>query len=142
MFKALCIKALNVNHIGFTLVYRVHTRQKGSTELLTKMLEKELESYFIDGLKEIGCLVFKFVSPGNAGVPDRIVISKTGSVYFVELKRPGGKVRRLQEICIRRLREHKVWAGVISTRPEVDKFCQMVYEADLGILQRGNKNEL
>ena len=110
--------------------------------MLTKMLEKELESYFIDGLKEMGCLVFKFVSPGNAGVPDRIVISKTGSVYFVELKRSGGKVRRLQEVCIRRLREHKAWAGVISTRAEADKFCQMVHENDLIILQRGNKNEL
>lgn len=127
-----------MNRIWFTEVHRVNTRRKGSTELQAKILEKELESYFIDGLKEIGCLVFKFVSPGNAGVPDRIVISKTGGVYFVELKRPGEKVRKLQEVCIRRLREHKVWAGVVSTRAEVDKFCQMVYETDLGILQRGN----
>lgn len=97
-----------------------------------KILEKELESYFIDGLKEIGCLVFKFVSPGNAGVPDRIVISKTGGVYFVELKRPGGKVRKLQELCIRRLREHNVWAGVVDSRASADAFTDMVQRWDNG----------
>ena len=121
-----------MNRIGFTLVYRIYIRQKGSTELLAKMLEKELESYFIDGLKEIGCLVFKFVSPGNAGVPDRIVISKTGGVYFVELKRPGGKVRKLQEFCIRRLREHNVWAGVVDSRASADAFTDMVRRWDNG----------
>ena len=104
----------------------------------TRILEKELERYFTEGLKQIGCLVFKFMSPGNAGVPDRVVISKSGGVYFVELKRPGGKIRKLQELCIRRLREHNVWAGVVSTREEAGRFCKMVYEADLGVLQRGN----
>ena len=36
-------------------------------------------------------MAYKFVSPGNAGVPDRVVILQGGKSGFVELKRPGEK---------------------------------------------------
>ena len=76
-------------------------------------------------------MVFKFVSPGNVGVPDRVVVSKKGKVYFVELKRPGGRIRKLQTMCIQKLRNHNVWAGVLSTRSEVDDFCELVIKNDM-----------
>lgn len=38
------------------------------------MLEKELERKFMYTIKKLGGKAYKFVSPGNAGVPDRIVI--------------------------------------------------------------------
>ena len=44
------------------------------------MLEKQIEKYFTDKLKELGCIVWKFTSPGTAGVPDRIVIMPYGKV--------------------------------------------------------------
>ena len=94
------------------------------------MLEKDIEKYFRHKLIDQGCLVFKFVSPGSVGVPDRIVISKTGKVYFVELKRPGGKVRKLQILCMQKLRKHNVWAVVISAKAEVDDFCKLVIRND------------
>lgn len=94
------------------------------------MLEKDIEKYFRHKLIDQGCLVFKFVSPGNVGVPDRVIISKTGKVYFVELKRPGGKIRKLQTTCIQKLKSHNVWAGVISTKAEVDDFCKLVIRND------------
>lgn len=50
-------------------------------------------------------LVFKFTSPGNAGVPDRLFIF-SGLVVFMEIKRPGKKLRALQQFQIDRLRAH------------------------------------
>ncbi len=90
------------------------------------MLEKEIEKYFGDSLKSLGCLVYKFISPGNAGVPDRIVIAPGGWVYFIELKRPGGRVRTIQHIQMNRLKEHGVYVDVISNKQEVDEFCKRV----------------
>lgn len=61
------------------------------------MLEKDLEQLFRKQLTELGCLPLKFVSPGMAGVPDRIVLIPGGQVLFVELKRPGEVLRPLQQ---------------------------------------------
>ncbi len=60
------------------------------------MLEKEIEKNLRIAVVKIGGLALKFVSPGMAGVPDRLVLLPTGRIFFVELKRPGGKMRALQ----------------------------------------------
>lgn len=61
------------------------------------MLEKEVEKYLRDEVKRIGGKAYKFVSPGNDGVPDRLVCLPGGAVAFVELKAPGKAPRPLQE---------------------------------------------
>ena len=38
------------------------------------MLEKDIERKLVAGVKRSGGKAYKFVSPGNVGVPDRIVI--------------------------------------------------------------------
>ena len=91
-------------------------------------LEKEIEKYFKDKLEGLNCLVYKFTSPGNAGVPDRIVVSPQGKVYFIELKRPGGKVRAIQQVQMDRLKDHEAYVAVISNRQEADEFCEQVEE--------------
>ena len=53
------------------------------------MLEKELELKIKNLVESLGGKCFKWVSPGCAGVPDRICILPPGHVIFVELKRPG-----------------------------------------------------
>lgn len=51
--------------------------------------EKTTEAYLRDAVKAMGGRAYKFVSPGNNGVPDRLVVLP-GPVYaFVELKSPG-----------------------------------------------------
>lgn len=60
-----------------------------------KMLERELEQKCCKYAKEQGWFTSKFVSPNNAGVPDRLFI-KDGRVVFVEFKREGEKLRKLQ----------------------------------------------
>lgn len=55
------------------------------------MLESELERKICDFVKSLGGRAFKWVSPGEVGVPDRICIFPGAHVIFVELKRPGRK---------------------------------------------------
>ena len=62
------------------------------------MRESSIESKFRDEVKEVGGMAYKFVSPGNAGVPDRVVILQGGKSGFVELKRPGEKTTPLQKV--------------------------------------------
>ena len=50
------------------------------------MLEKQIEKKLGDKLKAAGFLYYKFVAPGNDGVPDRIAIAPDGRLYFLGLK--------------------------------------------------------
>ena len=61
------------------------------------MLEKEIEAWLNKKIKELGGLSFKFVSPNNPGVPDRIYIFPGGRVYFVELKTEIGQMSNIQK---------------------------------------------
>ena len=60
------------------------------------MREKALEQKFLMKVKNVGGLALKFVSPGFAGVPDRLVLMPDGKVGFVEVKSKGKKPRTLQ----------------------------------------------
>lgn len=55
-------------------------------------LEKDIEKKLVDVVRKRGGLCLKWVCPGWAGVPDRIVLLHGGRVIFVELKRPKGGV--------------------------------------------------
>lgn len=69
------------------------------------VLEKEIEAKLRDTVKQNGGLCLKWVCPGWAGVPDRIVLLPGGRIIFVELKRPkGGKVSSRQMWWARKLR--------------------------------------
>lgn len=52
------------------------------------MLEKTVETFFVKAVKAAGGEAYKFASPAQRGVPDRIVILN-GAVFFAELKAPG-----------------------------------------------------
>lgn len=67
-------------------------------------LEKEIERALGIMVRSHGGLCLKWVCPGWAGVPDRIVLLPGGRVFFVELKRPsGGKRSELQGWWARKL---------------------------------------
>ena len=69
-----------------------------------KITEKSIEIYLRDRIKKVGGIAFKFISPGNDGVPDRLICLPDGKVIFVELKAPGKTTRPLQGLQISRLR--------------------------------------
>ena len=58
--------------------------------------EKSLERRLCKEIKALGGLAVKFVSPGLAGVPDRLVLLPGQKVAFVEVKAPGQKLRPQQ----------------------------------------------
>lgn len=60
------------------------------------MLEKDIEKYFCDLVSAKGGKAIKGAGTGVAGFPDRIVLKPSGKVFFVELKAPGKKPRKLQ----------------------------------------------
>ena len=60
------------------------------------MKEQHLEQALVKTVEALGGVCWKLVSPGTAGVPDRIVLLPDGHVGFVEVKAPGGKVRAIQ----------------------------------------------
>ena len=68
------------------------------------MLEKYIEQRLRQQVVKAGGLCLKFVSPGYAGVPDRICLFPGGKIAFVELKAPGKKPSPLQVARHRRLR--------------------------------------
>ena len=74
------------------------------------MKEKDVENYLVKSVKELGGVAYKFVSPGNAGVPDRICVMPEGLVYFVEVKKPGGCLSQKQYNQIVRMKKlaHRV----------------------------------
>ena len=61
------------------------------------MLEKEIENYFVWVVEMAGGKTYKFKSPTQRGVSDRIACMPNGETWFVELKRPkGGRLSPLQ----------------------------------------------
>jgi len=69
------------------------------------VLEKGIEAWLNKKVKDLGGLSFKFVSPNNPGVPDRIYIFPEGRVYFVELKTEIGRMSNIQKWQRKRLQE-------------------------------------
>lgn len=62
------------------------------------MRERTIERRLVSRVRAAGGMALKFVSPGMAGVPDRLVLLPGGRCAFVELKAPGKKLRPLQTL--------------------------------------------
>ena len=69
------------------------------------MTEKDIEKILTAEVKKLGGKAYKLVSPGNNGMPDRMVIFPGQAPVFVELKSDTGRLSNLQEVQIKRLRE-------------------------------------
>ena len=69
------------------------------------MRERLLEQKLVKAVKAAGGIAPKFISPGLAGMPDRLVLLPEGKMAFVEVKRPGMKPRPLQIKRHRMLRQ-------------------------------------
>lgn len=91
------------------------------------MLEKEIEKILVAGVKALGGKAYKWISPGNNGVPDRIVILPGKVPVFVELKTESGSLTALQKVQIQKLESLGQKVRVLHGEKEVRDFlneCQ------------------
>lgn len=67
------------------------------------MLEKQIERKLTEEVKKLNGMCLKQTS--LAGIPDRLILLPGGKMAFVELKAPGEKPRKLQQVRIKQLRK-------------------------------------
>ena len=91
----------------------------------TDMLESKIERNLRLKVKAIGGKAYKFSSPGNNGVPDRIVICN-GKCYFVELKKPGEDLTPRQKVVRKHFKKLGFEVYKIDQLELVDKFIEEV----------------
>ena len=89
-----------------------------------KMKEYAVEKYLILVTRAHGGMCLKFISPGIAGAPDRIVILPGGKIGFAELKAPGKKPRRLQKAVIRDLYRRRCRVATIDNLKSAEGFVR------------------
>ena len=77
------------------------------------MKEKQIESKVVKKAKELGFLTYKFSSPSNRGVPDRIFISPHGEVFFIEFKSAKGKLSQLQKKIIKDIQLYNIQVFIV-----------------------------
>ena len=84
------------------------------------MLEKQIENKLTRSVKKAGGIALKFVSPGFAGIPDRLVLLPDGVCAFVELKAPGKQTRPLQTVRHRMLQKLGFKVYVIDSAEQIE----------------------
>lgn len=91
-------------------------------------MEKDVEKVLTRGIENLGGKCYKWVSPNNSGVPDRIVLLPRGLVIFVELKDYKGRVSQLQKV------QHRIIEGlgfqvyVLNSKERVKEFLSYAKE--------------
>jgi hypothetical protein len=85
------------------------------------MRESVIEKYLVDCVAKQGGEAIKV---GHSSWPDRVVVLPGGVHGWAELKRPGERARRAQELRIERLQGLGCTAGVCASLGAVDAFLQ------------------
>jgi hypothetical protein len=83
-------------------------------------LEKNLERYLVNRVKQFGGKCIKMVPTYENGIPDRLVCLR-GRTVFVELKRKGEKPRALQVQYMEELKAAGQEVAVIDSREQVEQ---------------------
>lgn len=92
------------------------------------MTERDIEKALVTAVKQKGGICPKWVSPGCAGVPDRVVLMPKGRAAFVEVKRKGEKPRPLQEYRHRQLRALGFKVYVLDDTKDIEKILREVMQ--------------
>ena len=68
------------------------------------MTEADIQRKMIVAVEKLGCLVIKIIRANKSGIPDLLILVPGGKAIFVEVKKPGGKLSKLQDYYIQKLR--------------------------------------
>lgn len=91
--------------------------------------ESKIESWLNKQVAALGGISYKFTSPDNPGVPDRIYIFPGGAVYFVELKAEFGRLAKLQKWQGARLEAAGCRYRVVKGMLQAESFVKELEEA-------------
>lgn len=73
-----------------------------------RMTEQQIQSKRIKQLESEGYYVIKLIKTNKNGIPDLVAIPPNCGVLFSEIKRPNGKLSKLQEYRLQELEAHGV----------------------------------
>ena len=91
------------------------------------MLERDVEKILVKGVRDLGGKAYKFTSPGNDGVPDRLIVLH-GLIEFVELKQDNGRLSPLQRVQISRLEKMGAPVYVLYGEYAVRRYLDLLEE--------------
>ncbi len=72
------------------------------------MTEQQLQKKRIEELENQGYYVIKLIKTNKNGIPDLIAIPPKSNVIFSEVKKPEGKVSKLQEFRMKELKAYGI----------------------------------
>lgn len=101
------------------------------------MIESRVEEYLKTRVQRGGGLFYKFTSPGNIGVPDRIIVTAEGRTVFVELKQEHGRLSPIQKVQIDQLRKHHADVRVVYGKHQAELLADELF----GPEPKGRKND-
>ncbi len=78
------------------------------------MRESKIESEVCKYAESKGFLVYKFVSPGRRGVPDRLFVDCSGRTFYIEFKQGKGRLSPMQVREIVLLRDNGAMVFVVD----------------------------
>jgi len=70
------------------------------------MTEQQIQSQRIKQLESEGYYVLKLIKTNKNGIPDLLAIPPGCEVLFSEIKKPKGKLSKLQEYRLKELEKH------------------------------------
>jgi hypothetical protein len=100
-----------------------------STQEVSGLAEKAIESYLNKRVKAVGGLTYKWVSPGCIGVPDRIVVLPGNRIYMVEVKQQSGRLAPIQRQVHATLARLGVQVLVFYNKEDIDSWLANLGQA-------------
>lgn len=86
------------------------------------MLESKLEKYLVEAVEARKGIAIKLSPIFNKGIPDRLIITLKGEVWFIELKQPEGRQSKMQKYWQIALQEHECNFAILWSMEDIDEF--------------------
>lgn len=87
------------------------------------MLERALERYFRQAVRDLGGRAYK-LAPTDKGMPDRMVILPRLGIELVELKTETGRTSPAQDLWHARAASMGVYVTLLSGRAQIDAWAE------------------
>ena len=87
--------------------------------------EQLIQRDIIKYLESIGCYVIKTIATNRSGVSD-LIVCYNGIFIALEVKKQGGKVSKLQEVHIRKVKEAGGVAKVVYSLDDVKELIEVL----------------